>query len=98
MLPVQPTTTISIDDTVFEVASMTPDIQQMVQYLDDWRQKEVDTTSELLMVRGALRDLQNTLLQAIQAARAAETATDGEAPAEAAPVDAEVPVEAAPAA
>lgn len=82
MLPVQPTTTISIDDVVFEVASMTPDIQQMVQYLDDWRQKEVDATSELLMVRGALRDLQNTLLQAIQAARAAEaTATTEEAPA-----------------
>jgi hypothetical protein len=86
MVQVQPTTTISIDDTVFEVTSMSPEIQQMVQYLDDWRQKEADTTSELLMARGALRDLQNTLLQAIKAATApaegvVEEAPETEAPA-----------------
>ena len=70
MAQIQPTTTISIDDSTFDVTSMTPEIQQMIQYLDDWRQKEADATSDLLMARGALRDLQNTLLQAIQAAQA----------------------------
>lgn len=78
MVQVQPTTTISIDDTVFEVASLSPEIQQMVQYLDDWRQKEVEATSELLMVRGALRDLQNSLLQAIQQS---QSSADSPAPA-----------------
>lgn len=74
MPQIQPTTTITIDDATFEVANMNANIQQMVQYLDDWRQKEADCTSDLLMVRGALRDLQNTLLQAIQAEQAASTA------------------------
>lgn len=70
MPQVQPTTTITIDDAVFEVASMSESVQQMVQYLDDWRQKEVDAMSQLLMVRGALRDIQNTLLTTIQSERA----------------------------
>lgn len=76
MVQVQPTTTISIDDTTLNVADLTPEIQQMVQYLDDWRQKEADVTSELLMARGALRDIQATLLQAIQAAQAATAEPD----------------------
>jgi hypothetical protein len=71
MLQIQPTTTISIDDKVLDVTSMSPEIQQMVQYLDDWRQRELDTTSELLMIRGAMRDIQNTLLQSIQKAQTA---------------------------
>lgn len=70
MTPVQPTLTIAIDDAVYEVAKMSPQVQQMVAYFDDWRQKEADLTSEVLLVRGALRDLQNTLLQTIQAERA----------------------------
>lgn len=78
MPQVQPTTTITIDDAVFEVASMSEAVQQMVQYLDDWRQKEVDAMSQLLMVRGALRDIQNTLLTTIQSERA--TAPDAEVP------------------
>lgn len=86
MTQVQQTTTITIDDAVYEVANMSANVQQMVQYLDDWRQREVDTTSELLMIRGALRDLQNTLLAAIQteqAEAAAAPAGDSEVPAEA---------------
>lgn len=70
MLQVQPTTTITIDDAVFEVASMSEAVQQMVQYLDDWRQKEVEAMSQLMMVRGALRDIQNNLLATIQSERA----------------------------
>lgn len=73
MTQVQQTTTITIDDSVYEVASMGANVQQMVQYLDDWRQREVDTTSELLMIRGALRDIQNTLLAAIQAEQTAQS-------------------------
>lgn len=71
MPTIQPTTTITIDTTVFDVASMSAEVQQMIGYLDDWRQREVDTTSELLMIRGALRDIQNTILTAIQSDQAA---------------------------
>lgn len=69
MQPVQPTTTITVDKTIFEVSQMSPEIQQMVAYFDDWRQQEADQTSKLLMVRSALRDIQNTMLEAIQKER-----------------------------
>lgn len=65
-MQVQPTTTITLDGQNFDVSKLSAEIQQMVMYLDDWRQREVDTTSELLLVRGALRDLQGSLSQAIQ--------------------------------
>lgn len=65
-MQVQPTTTITFDDQSFEVAKMSNDVQQMVQYLDAWRQKELDLSSDLLMVRGALRDLQNALSTTVQ--------------------------------
>lgn len=93
MTQVQQTTTITIDDTVYEVASMGANIQQMVQYLDDWRQREVDTTSELLMVRGALRDIQTTLLAAIQAEQAEVAAGDAATATEAVDTPAEAAAE-----
>lgn len=71
MEPVQKTTSITLDDTTVEVSSLSPQIQQMVAYFDDWRQKETNLTSELLMVRGALRNIQNELLTALQAEKTA---------------------------
>ncbi len=67
MPQVQQTLTITIDDSVFEVANMSPEVQSAVMYMDEWRQKEADLTSKLLMVRAALNDVQNTLLKTIQA-------------------------------
>ena len=71
MPQVQQTLTITIDDTIFEVANMSPEVQSAVMYMDEWRQKEADLTSKLLMVRAALNDVQNTLLKTIQAEAAA---------------------------
>ena len=71
MPQVQPTLTITIDNNVFEVANMSPEVQSAVMYMDEWRQKEADVTSKLLMVRAALNDVQNTLLKTIQAEAAA---------------------------
>ena len=66
MILVQPTTTITIDGNSIDVATASAELQQMVQYLDTWRQDEVNQASELLKTRAALRDIQNTLLQLIQ--------------------------------
>lgn len=66
MPQVQQTLTITIDNTVYEVANMSQEVQSAVMYLDEWRQKEADVTSELLMVRSAINDVQNTLLKLIQ--------------------------------
>lgn len=73
MAPVQPTTSITIDGETFEVLSLSTEVQQMVQYLDDWRQDEADQASALLKTRAALRDLQNSLLQQIQKDNSPET-------------------------
>lgn len=70
-IPVQPTLTINVDGAVFEVAKMSSDVQQLVRYFDEFRQREMDLTTDIVMVRGALRDMQNTLLQTIQAERVA---------------------------
>jgi hypothetical protein len=64
-LKLEPTTIINVDSSSFEVSKMSAEVQQMIKYFDDWRQKEVDLTSNLLMVRGAIRDIQNTLLETI---------------------------------
>lgn len=65
-MKIQPTTTITLDDQVLDVSKMSNEVQQMVGYLDEWRQEEVDISSKLLMVRGALRDLQSVLSTTIQ--------------------------------
>ena len=84
MTPVQPTTNITIDGEVFEVSIMSEEVQQMIQYLDDWRQDEVDQASQLLKTRAALRDIQNTLLKQIQTEKAeAESEDEAESEAEA---------------
>ena len=61
MPTVQKTQAITIDQQVFEVANMSAEVQNAVMYMDEWRQKEADLTSELLLVRAALNDVQNTL-------------------------------------
>jgi hypothetical protein len=66
MITIQPTTSIIVDDITFEVSNMSAEIQQMIQYLDDWRQDEADQASQLLKTRAALQDIQNKLLQQIQ--------------------------------
>ena len=82
MPQVQQTLTITIDDRVFEVASMSQEVQNAVMYMDEWRQEEADLTSKLLMVRGAINDVKNTLLKTIQDEIVAqvqpEAAPDGE--------------------
>jgi hypothetical protein len=69
MPQVQKTMSITIDDNVFEVAKMSEDVQQMVMYMDDWRQDEADLTAELLKTRAAIRDIQNSLLVTIRKER-----------------------------
>lgn len=85
MPQVPQTTTITIDDEQFAVEYLSQEVQQMVQYLDEWRQDEADQVGQLLKTRAALRDIQNSLLQQIQQDKAAaeaeeaEEATEGEA-------------------
>lgn len=67
MAQVQKTTTVTIDEQSFEVSSLSENVQQMIALMDEWRQRDADLTGDLLMVRAAIRDIQNTLLSTIKA-------------------------------
>jgi hypothetical protein len=66
MIQVEKTQTIQLDDSLIEVANCSDQIKQLVVYLDDWRQQEVDATSKLLLCRAALNDLRNSMIQQLQ--------------------------------
>lgn len=67
MAKIQETVTVNIDDKSYEVSQFGDNIKQMIALMDEWRQKDADLTSELLMVRAAIRDIQNTILSNINA-------------------------------
>lgn len=73
-MKIQPTTTINIDDMVFQVEDASDEVKQLVAFFDDWREREANTTSELVLVRAALKELQATLLATIQAEEAKKAA------------------------
>lgn len=68
-IPVQKTLTITVDDGVYTVEKMSSHIKETVVLMDAWRQREVDASVELSMVRAALRDIQNQLLVMIRKER-----------------------------
>ena len=60
------TTTITVDEQVLQVSEQSAEIQELIKFLDDWRQDEVKQVSALLKTRAALRDLQNSILQQLK--------------------------------
>lgn len=76
MAQVQKTTTVTIDEQSFEVSSLSENVQQMIALMDEWRQRDADLTGDLLMVRAAIRDIQNTLLSTIKAETTPAEATE----------------------
>jgi hypothetical protein len=74
-IAISKTQTITAQDTVFQVSSMSPEIQNMVAIMDEFRQQEMDTSITLTMIRGAIRDVQNQILIAITAAQKAAQET-----------------------
>lgn len=80
MAQVQATTTVTIDEVSYEVAALSAETQQMIALMDEWRQTESDSVNDLLMVRAAIRDVQNTLLVKIKEEVAAPAAPADQAP------------------
>lgn len=78
MIQIEKTTTITVDDQVLQVVDLSDEVQQLIQHLDDWRQDEVDQASQLLKTRAALRDLQNVILQQLQADNSEDESSDKE--------------------
>lgn len=65
MPQIQKTITLTHEDKVYDVEHMSDEVKSLVVYIDEWRQKEQDLTGELIMVRAALRDIQNNLITAL---------------------------------
>ena len=78
-ITVTPTSIINFGDLSLEVGKMSTELQQMVQYFDDWRAKELQATSDLLLARAGLRDIQQNMSEQInkeiEAAKAAQADT-----------------------
>lgn len=75
MPKIQETLTVTFDDNTYTVADMSDNVKQMIALMDEWRQRDADLTSEVLMVRAAVRDVQNTLLATIREEMAAPAET-----------------------
>ncbi len=66
--PIVQTEIITLDDGVdLRVDNQSPAIQQMIEYLDEWRQDEADLSSQLIKTRAAINDIQSSILAALQA-------------------------------
>lgn len=69
MINIEPTTTITVDETTYTVEKMSAEVQQLVNYFDHCREKEATAAADLMVARHALRDIQNTLLATINKER-----------------------------
>ena len=74
MPKIQETTTVTIEDKSYNVADLPENIQQSIALMDEWRQKDVDLSGEITMVRCAIRDIQNGLFAAIKSGVESEAA------------------------
>lgn len=83
MPQVQATVSLNIDGSIIAVDQSSETIQKLVGILDEWRQKEVDATQDVLVFRAALRDLQreiyDTLLKEKTDAEKAQVVADAQA-------------------
>jgi hypothetical protein len=57
----QTTTTITTDDGDFNVADLSPELQQLVKFFDKWRQDEVEQTEQLIKTRAAINDIKKSI-------------------------------------
>jgi hypothetical protein len=74
MLEIIKSTTITVDEIVYAVEQLSPNVKPLVLLMDDWRQKDADCASNLAMIRAALRDLQNNIVLTLRKERADATA------------------------
>ena len=71
-MKVEKTVSITIGEQTTNVVDLKPEVVQLIDLFDEWRQREADTASELVLVRSALQQLQSQIVAAVQPAPAAE--------------------------
>lgn len=51
---IEPTTTITIDETVYNVSELSDDVQRTIKLYDSWRQRESEIFTELAALESEL--------------------------------------------
>jgi len=62
---------VNVKGVAYAVDAMSENVQRLVSILNEWRQKEVDTRSELMLVQAAQRELSREIVTVIDAEQAA---------------------------
>lgn len=83
-MKVEAITIINVDDVPYAVNDMSDEVKRLVEFYNEWRQKESDVKSELLLVQSGQRDLSREIIASIRreseanaaAIKAEETAGD----------------------
>lgn len=76
MQQIEPTQAVSFNDRLYPVSEFPDEIQQTISLMDDWRQADVEATSQLQMIRTALQSIQQTLTTQIQTWEAEQSTSD----------------------
>lgn len=74
------TRVVTIDETQHPIEELPEKAQQLVKFYDDWKQKELDARSELMMIQTAMQGLANQIVAAINEAQQAAQATTEDPP------------------
>ena len=73
-MKVEPITIINVDDVPHAVSDMSDDVKRLVEFYNEWRQKESDIKSELLLVQAGQRDLSREIISTIRREKEMEEA------------------------
>lgn len=68
-MKVEPITIVNVDQVPYAVNDMSDEVKRLVEFYNDWRQKEADLKGELLMVQAAERDLSREIVATIKQER-----------------------------
>lgn len=71
---VEPVRVINVDNRTYDVASLPQQCQTLVAFYNEWRQKEADLKSELLLTQAAVREISREIVQTIQVEEAKKVA------------------------
>jgi len=77
---------INVDEVPYAVSDMSEDVKRLVEFYNEWRQKESDIKSELMLVQAGQRDLSREIITTIR--REKEAAEVAKAAVEAAKAEA----------
>lgn len=78
MLKVEETKVVTIDDNARTVEELPEKARQLVKFYDDWKQRELEARSALLMAQTAMQAMANQIVLAVKEEEEAKAAANTE--------------------